>query len=125
MSADKTPSEAPPRAARRREDATRFIERFAALTGLQALSASVETLPREFLARTVPPPNQLLDRFGYQLAPRTHNALCRYEPGRPEEPWTYGRLLEIRGFGMFSLLDLLEVMAKNAAAYRPDAGVDE
>jgi len=37
----------------------------------------------------------------------------RYEPGRPQEPWTFGRLLDIRGFGAFSLLDLLEVMAEH------------
>jgi hypothetical protein len=40
--------------------------------------------------------------------------LCRYEPGRQSEPWTFGRLLEIRGFGVFSLLDLVEVLRRHA-----------
>jgi hypothetical protein len=113
MTASNPPDAAAPRALRRRDDTVRFLERFAALTGLAAPSASVEALPREFLARNVPPPTTLLERFAFELAPRTHNALCRYEPGRAEEPWTYGRLLQIRGFGVFSLLDLLEVMAKH------------
>jgi len=99
------------RAARRHDDIVRFIGRFEALTGIRMHSASIEGLPREFLARKVLPPNVLIEQFGYELEPRTHNALCRYEPGRPGEPWTFGRLLEIRGFGAFSLLDLLEVMA--------------
>jgi hypothetical protein len=99
------------RATRRRDDTQRFIDRFASVTGLRAQSASIEGLPREFLARTVPAPKDLLDRHGSLLEARTYNALCRYEPGRQDLPWTYGRLLEIRGFGVFSLIDLLEVMA--------------
>jgi hypothetical protein len=95
---------------RRRDDAQRFIQRFGELTGLQAQSASIEGLPRQFLARQVPAPKELLDRHGPDLEARTYNALCRYEPGRADQPWTFGRLLEIRGFGVFSLIDLLEVM---------------
>ena len=34
-------------------------------------------------------------------------------PAANRSRWTFGRLLEIRGFGAFSLLDLLEVMAKH------------
>jgi hypothetical protein len=101
------------RAVRRNDDTARFIERFEVLTGLRVQSTSMEGLPREFLARPVEPPNHLVDKFGYELEPRTHNALCRYEPGRQPDRWTYGRLLEIRGFGVFSLLDLLEVLAKH------------
>jgi hypothetical protein len=116
MVGDKPPEQpsapAAVRATRRHDDTQRFIERFAAVTGLRAQSASIEGLPREFLARTVPAPKQLLDRHGSLLEARTYNALCRYEPGRQDLPWTYGRLLEIRGFGVFSLIDLLEVMAR-------------
>jgi hypothetical protein len=119
MFAGKDPSEVSARAARRQDDAARFIERFAELTGLRVRSASIEGLPREFLARIVAPPTQLIHCFGYELAPRTHNALCRYEPGRQDEPWTFGRLLEIRGFGVFSLLDLLEVLAKHDGPAAP------
>ena len=99
------------RALRRQDDTVRFIERFEALTGFRVNSTSVEGLPREFLARPVPLPDVLVREYGYELEPRTHNALCRYEPGRQPDRWTYGRLLEIRGFGVFSLLDLLEVLA--------------
>jgi hypothetical protein len=101
------------RTLRRNDDTTRFIERFEVLTGLRVHSTSMEGLPREFLARPVETPNHLVDKYGYELEPRTHNALCRYEPGRQPDRWTYGRLLEIRGFGVFSLLDLLEVLAKH------------
>jgi len=101
------------RTLRRQDDTARFIERFEALTGFRVHSTSREGLPREFLARTVPSPDVLVEQYGYELEPRTHNALCRYEPGRQADRWTYGRLLEIRGFGVFSLLDLLEVLAKH------------
>ena len=70
------------------------------------------------MARTVEPPEGLVRQYGYELEPRTHNALCRYEPGRNGDRWTFGRLLEIRGFGVFSLLDLLEVLAKHGISYR-------
>ena len=106
------------RARRRREDTAHFIERFAALTGCQVRSTSAETLPREFLARTVQAPEVLVKQYGFELEPRTQNALCRYEPGSPLDPWTFGRLLKIRGFGVFSLLDLLEVLAKHGISYR-------
>jgi hypothetical protein len=101
------------RAIRRQDDTARFIERFEVLTGFRVHSTSLEGLPREFLARTVPAPDVLVGQYGYELEPRTHNALCRYEPGRQSDRWTFGRLLEIRGFGVFSLLDLLEVLAKH------------
>ena len=101
------------RTLRRQDDTARFIERFEALTGFRVHSTSREGLPREFLARTVPAPDLLVQEYGYELEPRTHNALCRYEPGRQPDRWSYGRLLEIRGFGVFSLLDLLEVLAKH------------
>jgi hypothetical protein len=104
------------RTARRRHDAAHFIERFAALTGLRVNSANAEALPREFLARTAPAPDVLVEQYGYELEPRTRNALCHYEPGRSLDRWTYGRLLEIRGLGIFSFLDLLEVLAKHGVS---------
>jgi hypothetical protein len=106
------------RAERRRDDAARFIERFEALTGYRVRSTSVEGLPREFLARTVPAPDALVEQYGFEFEPRTENALCRFEPGRPTDHWTFGRLLKIRGFGVFSLLDLLEVLAKHGVLYK-------
>lgn len=112
-------TEQPPRtSARRRDDTARFIERFEALTGYHVNSTSAEGLPREFLGRAVQTPDILVEQYGYELEPRTHNALCRFEPGRHTDHWTFGRLLEIRGFGVFSLLDLLEVLAKHGVSYK-------
>ena len=106
------------RSERPRDDAARFIERFEALTGYRVHSTSAEGLPREFLAHHVETPNALVEQYGYELEPRTRNALCRFEPGRHPDRWTFGRLLEIRGFGVFSLLDLLEVLAKHEVSYK-------
>ena len=57
--------------------AARFVERFEALTGFRVHSTSLEGLPREFLARPVPAPDLLVEQYGYELEPRTHNALCK------------------------------------------------
>jgi hypothetical protein len=106
-------SAAPPaRTTRRRISTARFIERFEALTGFHVGSDSTQALPKEFLARPVPSPEILLREHGQEFELRTRNALCRFEPGRPHEGWTFARLLDIRGFGVFSLLDLLEVLSK-------------
>jgi hypothetical protein len=107
-----------PQRSRHRVDAARFIERFEALTGLHASSDSAYALPREFLLRAVEPPETLLREYGQELDLRTRNALCRCEPGRPNERWTFGRLLEIRGLGVFSLLNLLEVMTNHGVALK-------
>jgi hypothetical protein len=122
--ADADSTKVRPRATRRRDDVSRFVTRFKELTGFEVQSTSVEGLPREFLAKTAPSPDYLVRRFDYQLEPRTQNALQRHDPGRwPNAPWTFGRLLEIRGFGVFSLLDVLEILAKNAAGN--ENGVDQ
>jgi hypothetical protein len=115
----------PARATRRRADTARFIERFEILTGLHVGSDSTQALPREFLARPVRPPDTLLREYGHLLELRTRNALHRFEPGRLHEEWTFGRLLEIRGFGVFSLLDLLEAMAKRAPPKWAPADVNQ
>jgi len=122
--ADADPTPVPPRATRRRDDVSRFVSRFKELTGFEIHSTSVEGLPREFLAKIAPSPDYLVRRFNYQLEPRTQNALQRHDPGRwPSAPWTFGRLLEIRGFGVFSLIDVLEILAKHAA--ENENGVDQ
>jgi hypothetical protein len=102
------------RTVRRRADDQRFCKRFGILTGMRAQSAAIEGLPREFLARRVLAPDALLARYGRELENRTRNALYRYEPRAKPAPWTYGRLLELRGFGVFSLLDVMEVMYRHA-----------
>jgi hypothetical protein len=107
------PPSVSPRATRRRQDTLRFIERFKALTGYAVHSDSMPSLPREFLDHAVPSPDRLLRDYGPELALRTRNALCRFEPDPKSDRWTFERLLWIRGFGVLSLLDLLEVLLKH------------
>jgi hypothetical protein len=109
----KTDTAASAQTVRRHDDNVRFVERFEVLTGLRVHSTNLDGLPREFLAREVPAPDVLIEHYGYELERRTRNALNRYEPGRLRDRWTFGRLLELSGFGAFSLLDLLEVLAKH------------
>jgi hypothetical protein len=102
------------RSGRRHADDEKFCKRFALLTGMRAKSAGIEGLPRAFLQRQVFAPDTLLQRYGRELETRTRNALHRHEPGPAAIPWTYGRLLQIRGFGVFSLLDVMEVLHRHA-----------
>ena len=115
----------PSRSTRRRTSTARFIERFEALTGFRVGSDSTQALPKEFLEKSVPAPEILLREHGHELELRTRNALCRFEPGRPHEGWTYGRLLDIRGFGVFSLIDLLEALAKRPPRMWAPADVNQ
>ena len=111
-------SSSSPRASRRRQDTQRFIEQFATLTGYLVHSDSVMALPREFLNHSVPSPDHLLEEIGHELALRTRNALCRFEPNPKNDRWTFERLLGIRGFGVLSLLDLLEVLSKHGIPFK-------
>jgi hypothetical protein len=112
-------------AAEPRLNAPHFVSRFEALTGLRVRKAAVGALPRAFLGWSVEPPEKLAQRYCYELQPRTYNALLRYGSSS-RQPWTFGRLLELRGFGLYSLLDLLEVMARHSSApaeqTRPETG---
>jgi len=88
------------------------IRRFEALTGIRLRKAAVASIPRPFLGRPIDAPEDLARRYCYELQPRTYNALLRHGNGT-RQAWTFGRLLEIRGFGLYSLLDLLEVLARH------------
>jgi hypothetical protein len=96
----------------RRDKDVRIVQRFEALTGIRLRSPTVAALPREFLGRQIAPPDEMARRHRFHLQPRTYNALRQHAPATEGGYWTYGRLLEIRGFGLFSLLDLLEVLAR-------------
>jgi hypothetical protein len=104
-----------PLASDRRINGIHFVRRFETLTGIRLRSATVASLPREFLGRPTLAPEEIARRYCYQLQPRTYNALRRYGTAVRHSPWTFGRLLEIRGFGLFCLLDLLEVLANPPA----------
>jgi len=36
---------------------------------------------------------------------------------RPREGWTYGGLLELRGFGVFCLLDVMQALRDSGVAF--------
>jgi hypothetical protein len=101
--------------ATRRTHEIHFLQRFETLTGIKLRSATVAAIPREFLGRMTEAPEEIARRYCYQLQVRTYNALRRHGTSSSRSPWTIGRLLEVRGFGLFALLDLLEVMAKTSS----------
>jgi len=100
---------------RREQDAARFVEEFCALTGFRPVAAYREALPREFLAQSIPSPDELLARFGDRFQLRTSNALQHHVASSVDRMgWTYGRLLDLRGFGLFSLLDVMRALHDSA-----------
>ena len=105
------PSKDSKRREQRELDNARFIEAFFALTGFRPAAAYREFLPPDFLARSTPSPSELVERFGNRLGTRTSNALRQQDPGPAfREGWTYGSLLDLRGFGMFCLLDVMQAL---------------
>ena len=99
------------RRAKRARDTARFAEEFFALTGFRPVAAYREYLPYYFLARSVPSPGELVARFSGRLHTRTGNALRQQDPGPAHcEGWTYGKLLDLRGFGVFCLLDVMRAL---------------
>jgi hypothetical protein len=99
---------------RRNQDRARFIETFEALTGFRPTSACPEALPNSFLDRAAPTPSELLSRVGNQLEPRTQNALRRQIAGLVDlGPWTFRRLLYVRGFGLFCLIDVMQALVNS------------
>jgi len=106
-----TTTKAIERREKRARDTARFADAFFALTGFRPVAAYREFLPPELLAQSIPSPAELASRFGERLHTRTANALRQQDPGPAHrEGWTYGRLLELRGFGVFCLLDVMQVL---------------
>ena len=104
----------------RARDTARFVEAFFALTGLRPAAAYREYLPQDFLARSIPSPGELVARFDDRLHTRTRNALRQQDPGPLHcESWTYGSLLELRGFGMFCLLDVMQALHESGFPLDP------
>jgi hypothetical protein len=101
---------------RRTRDTARFAEEFFALTGFRPVAAYREFLPPAVLARSIPAPAELVARFGDRLHTRTSNALRQQDPGPTQrQDWTYGSLLELRGFGMFCLLDVMQALHQSGS----------
>ncbi|HJX54239.1 MAG TPA: hypothetical protein VJ801_15845 [Polyangia bacterium] len=112
------------KASKRREqrarDTARFAEAFFALTGFRPVSAYKEFLPPDLLARPIPSPGELVARFGDRLHTRTSNALRQQDPGPDHrKSWTHGSLLELRGFGLFCLLDVMQALHESGFAPDP------
>lgn len=104
------------RADRRHQDRARFIEAFESLTGFRPTSACPDALPGQFLDRAAPTPAEILSSVGHHLEPRTVNALRRQVAGMVDMgPWTYRRLLYVRGFGLFCLIDVMKALAESGA----------
>lgn len=104
----------------RARDTARFAEAFFALMGFRPVAAYREFLPPDFLARSIPSPRELVARFGDRLHTRTSNALRQQDPGSAHrEDWTHGSLLELRGFGMFCLLDVMQALHGSGLAPDP------
>jgi hypothetical protein len=103
---------------KRAQDTARFAETFFALTGFRPAGAYREYLPPEFLARSIPSPSELAARFGNRLHTRTSNALRQQNPSPADlEGWTFDRLLKLRGFGMFCLLDVMQALRDSGVAF--------
>jgi len=117
-----------PKSIKRREqraqDTARFADAFFALTGFRPVSAYREFLPPDFLARSIPSPSELVERFGNRLGTRTSNALRQHAPSPTDrQGWTYARLIELRGFGMFCLIDVMQALHESQSAPAPDPKV--
>jgi hypothetical protein len=91
------------------------LARLHRVTGIEACAPLAKALPPAFLAVPAPSPTDLLTRL--RLGRRTMNALIRATDAPPSsEPWTYGRLLEVRGFGVAALVEVLEGLATQSVA---------
>ena len=104
----------------RAKDNARFAEAFFALTGFRPAAAYKEFLPPDLLARSIPSPSELVAQFGDRLQVRSSNALRQHDPDPAHrQNWTFGSLLELRGFGMFCLLDVMQALHGSGLAFDP------
>jgi hypothetical protein len=76
---------------------------------MSTLGRSSRSAPAELLRHPAPSPEEILSTL--PIKPRTYNSLRRYVAGRPAEAgWSFGRLLQIPGFGTRALQDVLGAM---------------
>ncbi len=88
-----------------------LVKRFRALTGLHAPMQPAGRPPIGFLVQSAPSPTQIIGRM--PIRPRTHNVLRRFlDTGSPRGRWTYGRLLQIPGFGLYGVVDVLSCQSR-------------
>ena len=73
---------------------------------MSTLGRSSRSAPAEVLRLPSPSPEEILSTL--PIKPRTYNSLRRYVAGRTAEAgWSFGRLLQIPGFGARALEDVL------------------
>jgi hypothetical protein len=73
---------------------------------MSTLGRSSRSAPAEVLRLPAPSPEEILSTL--PIKPRTYNSLRRYVAGRTAEAgWSFGRLLQIPGFGARALEDVL------------------
>src|SRR5688572_31794337 len=76
---------------------------------MSTLGRGSRSAPAEVLRLPSPSPEEILSTL--PVKPRTYNSLRRYVAGRaPDGIWSFGRLLQIPGFGTRALADVLEAL---------------
>src|SRR5688500_18537829 len=89
---------------------------------MSTLGRGSRSAPAEVLRLQSPSPEEILSTL--PVKPRTYNSLRRYVTGRAADgSWSFGRLLEIPGFGTRALADVLAALDARSglplAAARP------
>src|SRR5215213_1425314 len=80
--------------------------------------AAVRSAPSELLRLPSPSPEEILSTL--PVKPRTYNSLRRYVAGRSGDgTWSFGRLLQIPGFGTRALADVLQALDARSGLPRP------
>jgi hypothetical protein len=89
---------------------------------MSTLGRGSRSAPAEILRLPSPSPEEILSTL--PVKPRTYNSLRRYVAGRTSDgAWSFGRLLQIPGFGMRALVDVLEALdARNVLPRPPENG---
>jgi len=103
---------------KRRAGHRRFVEAFFALTGFRPVAA-YRRIPAARVSHSI---DTLSRRAGRPVRqpPATRAPAMPFATGpgrRPREGWTYGGLLELRGFGVFCLLDVMQALRTRVSAF--------
>jgi len=85
---------------------------------MSSLGRAVRSAPSELLRLPSPSPEEILSTL--PVKPRTYNSLRRYVAGRAGDgSWSFGRLLQIPGFGTRALADVLQALDARSGLPRP------
>lgn len=85
---------------------------------MSTLGRAARSAPAELLRLPSPSPEEILSTL--PVKPRTYNSLRRYVAGRVGDGgWSFGRLLQIPGFGTRALADVLQALDARSGLPRP------